>query len=153
TNIRHLPGVETAGAISRLPLLPGNSTRGIAIPNAPPNAGLTAHYRTASPDYFKVMGIPILRGRPFEDADRDGRPLTAIVSRAAAERFWPGRDAVGQRFQINVPGPEIAVVGVAGDVRSASLDASPPPTIYVPYRQDAFPLMTFVMKTPASAGA
>src|SRR5438045_1399807 len=99
------------------------------------------------------MGIPILRGRAFTDADRDGRPRTAIISNAAAQRFWPGRDPIGESFQIDVPGPEITIVGVAGDVRSASLESSPPPTVYVPYRQDAFPFMTFVLKTSASAGA
>src|SRR5262249_7615635 len=94
----------------------------------------------------------ILRGRAFTDADRDGRPRTAIVSAAAAQRFWPGRDPIGDHVQIEIPGPEITVVGIAGDVRSASLESSPPPTIYVPYRQDAFPFMTFVLKAPASAG-
>src|SRR5581483_10721694 len=71
----------------------------------------------------------------------------------AAQRFWPGRDPIGGHFQINVPGPEYTVVGVAGDVRSASLELAPPPTVYVPYRQDAFPFMTFVIRTPATAAA
>jgi putative ABC transport system permease protein len=99
------------------------------------------------------MGIPLLRGRGFEARDREDRPRVAILSAAAAQRFWPGRDAIGQRFQIDVPGPEFTVVGVVGDVRSASLDAASPPTIYVPYRQDAFPFMTFVMKTSAPPAA
>lgn len=152
-SLRGIPGVEAAGAISRLPLLPGNSTRGLFIRSLPADAQPTAQYRTASADYFKVMAIPILSGRAIEDADRENRPAVAVVSSAAARRFWPGRDAVGETFQINVPGPDYAVVGIAGDVRSASLEVGPEPTIYVPFRQDAFPFMTFVMKTPASAGA
>ena len=151
--VGQVPGVQRAAAISRLPLLHGNSTRGLAIKGAPPDLQATANYRTASPDYFGVMGIPLLRGRPFEDGDREGRPMVAIVSSSMAQRYWPGRDATGQQFQINVPGPEYTIVGVVGDVRSASLELAPEPTFYVPYRQDAFPSMTIVLKTSASAAA
>jgi putative ABC transport system permease protein len=152
-SLSRVPGIERTGAISRLPLLPGNSTRGLTIRNLPPGVAAVAHYRTATPDYFKVMGIPMLHGRSFEAGDREDRPRVAIVSAAAAQRFWPGRQAVGEHFQIDVPGPEYTVVGVVGDVRSAALDTAPPPTIYVPFRQDAFPFMTFVMKTGASPAA
>jgi putative ABC transport system permease protein len=151
--VRQIPGVQLAGAISRLPLLPGNSTRGLAIKDLPANVQASAHYRTASPDYFSVMGIPLLRGRAFEDADREGRPMVAIASNTMAARFWQGRDPIGQHFQINVPGPEYTIVGVVGDVRSASLEVKPQPTVYVPYRQDAFPFMTLVIKTPATASS
>jgi len=153
TALQQVPGVQLAGATSRLPLLPGNSTRGLAIKELPANAQPTAHYRTASPDYFTAMGIPVLRGRQFAAADREDRPRVAVISASAAHRFWPGRDAIGQHFQINVPGPEYTAVGVVGDVHSASLEAAPQPTIYVPYRQDAFPFMTFVLKTAASPAA
>jgi putative ABC transport system permease protein len=151
--VRQIPGVRLAGAISRLPLLPGNSSRALAIKDLPAAVQASAHYRTASPDYFAVMGIPLLRGRAFEDADREGRPMVAIVSNSLAERFWRGRDPIGQHFQIDVPGPEYTIVGVAGDVRSASLEIRPQPTVYVPYRQDAFPFMTLVLKTPATASS
>jgi putative ABC transport system permease protein len=151
--LREIPGIQSAGATSRLPLLPGNSTRGLAIRDLPADAQPTADYRTASPDYFGVMSIPILRGRAFGDGDREERPLVAVVSNSAAQQFWPGRDALGQHFQINVPGPEYTVVGVVGDVHSASLESAPQSTVYVPYRQDAFPFMTFVVKTPLGASA
>jgi putative ABC transport system permease protein len=152
-SISRVPGVKRAGAISRLPLLPGNSTRGIAVRNLPPGVPPAAHYRTATPDYFKVMGIPLLQGRAFEPGDREDRPKVAVVSTAAAQRFWPGRDSLGEHFQIEVPGPEYTVVGVTGNVRSASMDVAPAPTVYVPYRQDAFPFMTFVLKTDSSVSA
>jgi putative ABC transport system permease protein len=151
--LRETPGVQRAGATSRLPLLPGNSTRGLAIRDLPADAQPTADYRTASPDYFGVMSIPILRGRAFDDGDREGRPMVAVVSNSAAQQFWPSRDPLGRHFQINVPGPEYTVVGVVGDVHSASLESAPQPTVYVPYRQDAFPFMTFVIKTPLGASA
>jgi putative ABC transport system permease protein len=99
------------------------------------------------------MSIPILRGRSFDDSDREGRPLVAVVSQSAAQRFWPDRTAVGEHFKIDVPGPDYTIVGIAGDVHSASLEISAQPTIYVPYRQDAFPSMVFVLKTASSAAA
>ncbi len=151
--LRNTPGIERVGATSRLPLLPGNSRRGLAIGSLPANAQPVADYRTASPDYFGVMGIPLLRGRAFEDGDRENRPLVAVVSQSAAQAFWPGRDPIGERFQINVPGPDITVVGVVGDVHSASLELASQPTVYVPYRQDAFPFMTFTLKTQAGGAA
>jgi putative ABC transport system permease protein len=94
------------------------------------------------------MGIRMLRGRGFEEADREGRPLVALVSESAAERFWPGRSPIGERFSINEP--QITVVGVVGDVHSASLDEPPQPTIYVPYRQDPWPSMVFALRTTAA---
>jgi len=145
--LRDIPGVEAVGGTSRLPLLPGNSRRGLVIKTLPVGAQPVADYRTASPDYFSVMSIPILRGRAVEDADRENRPMVAVVSQSAAHLYWPGMDPIGQHFQINVPGPEITIIGVAGDVRSASLESAAQPTVYVPYRQDAFPFMTFVLKT------
>jgi putative ABC transport system permease protein len=147
------PGVRLAGATSRLPLLHGNSTRGLAIPGVAADAQPSADYRTATPEYFAVMGIPLLRGRAFTDADREDRPPVAIISNLAAQRFWPGRNPIGERFQIRVPGPEYTVIGITGDVHSASLEEAPQPTVYVPYRQDAFPFMTFVMKSPVSTAA
>jgi putative ABC transport system permease protein len=146
---RQIPGVEFAGATSRLPLLPGNSARGLTIRDLPPNAQASADYRTASPDYFRAMGIPLLRGRSFEEADREGRPLVAVVSAAAAQRFWPNRNPIGERFAID--DPEITVVGVVGDVHAAALDKAPQPTIYVPYRQDPWPFMVFTLRLAGSA--
>src|SRR5258708_8839847 len=96
------------------------------------------------------MRIPVLRGRVFADADREGRPTVAVVSQSAARAWWPKRDPIGRHFQILSPGPKYTVVGVIGDVHSASLDSPVQPTVYVPYRQDAFPSMVFVMKTAAT---
>jgi putative ABC transport system permease protein len=151
--LRQIPGVQLAGAVSRLPLLPGNSTRSVTIKEWPANAQPSADYRTASPDYFAVMNIPILKGRGFSDADREDRPAVAILSQSAARAWWPGRDPIGRHFQIAVPGPDYTVVGVVGDVHSASLESAVQPTVYVPFRQDAFPSMVFVMKTAGTAAS
>jgi putative ABC transport system permease protein len=147
-SLREVPGVAVVGATSRLPLLPGNSTRGLIIRGLPPGSHASAHYRTASPDYFRAMGIRILRGRGFEEADREGRRLVAVVSESAAQRYWPNRSAIGERFSIDEP--EITIVGVVADIHAASLDTAPQPTVYVPYRQDPWPFMTFALHTAAA---
>jgi putative ABC transport system permease protein len=144
-------GVDVVGAVSRLPLRAGNSGRSLNIPGVPATAPTGADYRTATPDYFRAMGIDVLRGRAFEEADREGRPPVAVISASLAQRFWSGRDPIGAHFSIT--GPDITIVGVVADVHSASLAAPPQPTVYVPYRQDPFPFMTFVVKSAAPAGA
>jgi putative ABC transport system permease protein len=146
-----IPSVTSAGATSRLPLRSGNSVRTLMIAGVAPAVDTSADYRTASPGYFKTMGIPILRGRAFTDGDGEGRPLVAIVSASLAQRFLAGRDPIGAHLSIG--DPAITIVGVAGDVHSASLAAPVQPTIYVPYRQDAFPFMTFVLRTAGSGDA
>jgi putative ABC transport system permease protein len=131
--------------------LPGNSTRSLTVPGLPPDRSSDADYRTASPGYFETMGIALVRGRVFDENDREGRPLVAVVSASLAQRVWPGRDPIGQHFSIDAP--EITVIGVANDVHSASLEAPPQPTVYVPYRQDPFPFMTVVLRTTAPVSA
>ena len=149
--LRAIPGVAGVAATSRLPLASGNSARGLNIPGIPPSTPTGANYRTASPDYFRVMGIPVLRGRVFSDADREGRAPVAVVSASLAQHFWPNQDPIGKHFSIDEP--QITIVGVVGDVHAASLEAPVRPTVYVPYRQDAFPFMTFVMRTTARPAA
>ena len=146
--LRRIPGVEIAAATSRLPLLPGNSTRGLTIKSLPPNSQATAHYRTASPRYFQAMGIPLIQGRAFEEADLEGRPPVAIISASAARRYWPNRNPLGERFSID--DPEITIVGVVADIHAAALDKPPQPTVYVPYRQDPWPSMVFALRTSAA---
>jgi putative ABC transport system permease protein len=144
-SLRQIPGVEAAGATSRLPLLAGNSTRGLMIPGRPANVPASADYRSVSPDYFRVMGVPLLRGRAFDETDGADRPFVAVISASAAQRFWPNGNPIGQRFSINKP--EIIIVGIVADVHSASLATAPRPTIYAPYRQDPWPSMVFTLRT------
>jgi putative ABC transport system permease protein len=149
-----VPGVEAVGATSRLPLSGGNSTRGLTIDGQALTPPASADYRTASPMYFRALAIPVVSGRTFRDDDRENRPLVAVVSRSMAARYWPSADPIGRRLSIDGE-HQLTVVGVVGDVHHASLEAAPQPTFYVPYRQDAWPSMTFVVRTtvpPASLG-
>jgi predicted permease len=107
-----------------------------------------ADFATATPGYFDTLGIPLVRGRDFNDLDVGGAPGAVIVNQAFANRFWPqGADALGARIsmgggQIRILDgePEREIVGIVGDVRNRSLGAAPVPTMYVPQAQlpDAF---------------
>lgn len=132
-----LPGVEAAGAVYLRPLALGPIGQGTTVvlegqPETPEAAASNPllNYQVATPDYFATMRIPILEGRVFTDADRDGSERVAVVSAATARRLWPGASAVGRRlltssFDSREGAPETAwrrVVGVVADVRYRGLD-------------------------------
>jgi predicted permease len=155
-----LPGIEFAGAISRLPLNPGNSTRSLDIQGRTPEKDdLPPDYLVASPAYFQTMGIPLRSGRAFTDRDSETAASVAIVTQAMAEYFWPGRDPLGQHVRIsngNDKEPWSEVVGVVGDIRQHHLERNPRPALYVPYAQDPWPFVAVVVRTkmdPASTAS
>lgn len=130
--LQSLPGLRAAGWVSMPPLSGEGSVTGITIPGAQSQAETPiANYRPASPDYFAAIGIPLLQGRIFGPADR-GRKI-AVVSQSVAERFWPGKNPIGQTC-ITQWGPDTPaeVVGVVGDIRTVQLDEPPLMMVYVP---------------------
>jgi hypothetical protein len=94
-------------------------------------------YEVGGPDYFETFGIPILRGRGFLGTDAAEAPEVAVVSRAFAERFWPGESPVGKQLRNSVDGPPVTVVGEAGDIRYRSLRVGMA-TVYLPWKQVFF---------------
>lgn len=128
--LRSLPGARSAGWVGELPLGGETHVTGIDVPpgsaSPPP-----ANFRIASPDYFAAMGIPLVRGRVFNESDRGRNEV--VVSESVARRFWPGQDPVG-RACLTFWGPkkEEQVVGVVGDVRTVKLDETPVMMVYVP---------------------
>jgi putative ABC transport system permease protein len=98
-------------------------------------------FSTVTPSYFQVLGIPLVAGRVFTEADEKGKPPVVLISRSASERFWPGEDPLGQR--ITLGGDELfTVVGIVGDVRRKGLDQPAEPMVYLSYRQFTLPLFT-----------
>jgi hypothetical protein len=86
------------------------------------------------------MGIPLIAGRLFTDADDAKAPGVAIVSAALARKYWPGANAIGKRYRFeDNDGGWSTVIGVVGDVRQLGLDEPPPPVLYLPYQQFAIP--------------
>ncbi|MGB0036790.1 MAG: ABC transporter permease [Candidatus Acidiferrales bacterium] len=131
--VQSLPGIRAAGWVSIPPLGGEGSVTGITIPGERQTQAERpmANYRPVSPDYFSAMGIPLLHGRIFGPADR-GRKIV-VVSQSVAERFWPGKNPIGQ-ICITQWGPDVPaeVVGAVGDIRTVRLDEPPFMMVYVP---------------------
>jgi putative ABC transport system permease protein len=103
-----------------------------------PSQGGSADYASVSEGYFRSMGIPLLRGRLFEDRDVMDAPHVALISESLARAKWSNQDPLGRTIEFgNIDGDPrlLTVIGVVGDVREASLEKPPRPTIYVNYRQ------------------
>jgi predicted permease len=100
------------------------------------------------PGYFKTLGIPILKGRDFTEADREGTELVAIVNETTARTFWPGEDAVGKRFKHRMNPNFYTVVGVARDAKYGGIGSTTqPPHLYYPALQYYAPAMTLAVRT------
>jgi putative ABC transport system permease protein len=129
--LRVLPGVRAAAWVHILPLEGQGSVTGIDVPPGKSVPPPPANYRAISPDYFTAMGIPLLRGRIFNESDR-GRKVV-VISESVAQRFWPGQDPIG-RTCLTFWGPQEAdeVIGVVGDIHTVKLDAPPVMMVYVP---------------------
>ena len=154
-----LPGVEAAGMVTFLPLQDWGLNGDFSIegrPPFPPNQQPLAEYREVSPDYFRALGIPLLKGRYFTGQDVAGAPPGVIINQRMARRFWPNEDPIGQRLRFH--GPEgIPIVGVVGNVKQSGLDGSTRFEIYVPYSQSPwlpFNLgMSLVVRTASDPSA
>jgi putative ABC transport system permease protein len=155
--VRALPGVESAGVVSQLPLggnldMYGIHVEGKMSPN--PEGDPSADRYSVSPGYVKAMRIPLLRGRELDERDRTGAPLVALVNDSFARMFWPGEDPVGKRFKIgDTHGPWRIIVGVVGDVLHNGLNAPHTLQIYLPnaqYPDSDVLLVVRASKDPAS---
>jgi putative ABC transport system permease protein len=140
--INELPGVESAGMITFLPLsFHGmNFSFSVEGQTSPSDMKLPfALYRVVSPDYFRAMGIPLQRGRFFDAHDNAGSHPVILVNRRLAEQYWPGQDPTGKRIKIgplDSPNPWLTVVGVVGDVRQSGLYGDLRMDLYSPYAQE-----------------
>ncbi|HEU4795247.1 MAG TPA: ABC transporter permease [Pyrinomonadaceae bacterium] len=140
--VTEIPGVESAGINTRLPL----STSGLKFSfsiegrTMPSDTELPfAVYRVVNPDYFRTLGIPVQRGRVFDTRDSAESTPVFLINRRLAERFWPGEDPTGKRLKIgpaDSPNPWVTVIGVVGDVRQTGLYGEQLAELYAPYAQE-----------------
>jgi putative ABC transport system permease protein len=132
-----LPDVESAAAVSVFPFAGVSANVVFTTPARPPSAPgdfLTANFISATPGYFRAMGIPLVAGRGFEAADHAGAPFVAVVNRAMADRYFPGQNPIGQIVRILGPKPR-TIVGVIPDLRQRALQIPSEPEIYAPHSQ------------------
>ena len=149
--LRTVSGVDAAAAINIMPASGGNSGRSIEIdgrPNPDPNNPPWVDYRTATPELFAALQIPIRSGRGFTDGDREDTQPIAIVTESLAHRYWPNADPIGKRIKLG-SGPWLTVVGVSGNHIHGWFDRRNHPTIYRPFRQAPTGGMALIIRTSA----
>jgi putative ABC transport system permease protein len=138
--VRAMPGVRAASVAGWLPVVDAGGLWGLTVEGrtyGPGQSWPLAAPQQVAPGYFAAMRIPIVAGRDFAAADREGAPRVAIISETMARTLWPGEDPLGKRFKLADPSPLLTVVGVAGDLKSRGFDDTPEPTMYFPFAQSA----------------
>jgi putative ABC transport system permease protein len=151
--LRAIPGVETAGATSSLPLN-GNSNWPVAFdgrPTPPVSQQPNVVTQVVAGDYFRTLRIPVKRGRVFDAHDDASAPGVVVVSEAMARRFWPGEDPIGKRLTTAFfPEKTREVVGIVGDVKLNGLEVlEPVSAMYVPFEQIPTGGLELAMRTRA----
>jgi predicted permease len=148
-----LPGVERAALSSQIPLGGFNPPLFIEIDedDAAARSRRTVQHFQVSTGYFETMGVRIVRGRSFTDADRQSTEPVAIVSEAAGRTFWPGRDPVGERIRYSPDLPWMTVVGVAADVVNRRLTEPAQPMLYRPLEQSSDLTVAFLLRVRGDA--
>jgi len=134
-HVQAVPGVQSAALVSALPLSGWETVMSWDKPLVTSKGERLefVNFRSVSPAYFRVMGIPMMNGRGFEDSDTAGAKSVAIVNQAMAQQFWPDENAVGKILDT---GDNLLIVGVAADVRHTGLSKAPEPEMYLPFLQD-----------------
>jgi predicted permease len=147
--LQALPGVQAVGAVSRLPLAGGNSSRSFGVPGI--ETAYDADIRVSTPDYFRAMSIPLLKGRGFSESDLSSSLNVAVVNEALARTAFPGQDPIGK--QLTHFGPDnmtLQIIGVVGNVRHVGLDADPHSEIYQVLGQAQWPSMFVAIRSKTS---
>ena len=145
-----LPGVEVAGAVSTLPLSGGGTDSDFQIEGKPapdPNRSPVAHYSKVTPDYFRAMGIRLVKGRGFTDGDNADAPKVTIISETMARRYFEGEDPLGKRLLFAGGKDRREIVGIVSDVKFFGLNLDSRPTMYFLEQQYAERGMSLVIRT------
>ena len=144
TRLKSQRGLEKSALAVPLPILDDSVNLPFTIAGNPPlpqGKANTGDYVSASPDYFPVMGISLIRGRLFSVDDRAMTPPVALISEALARRYFPNEDPLGRHLVFGFPpngNVSREIVGVVADIHDVSLAKDPGPMMYVPFAQEPF---------------
>jgi putative ABC transport system permease protein len=157
SRVSRLPGVEAVGAINDLPVAGNGSVNGDfnieGRPKYRSGEAPVAEFRLITADYFSAIGIPLLKGRTFNQGDGPRAQVPIMINETLARRFFPSEDPLGKRLLVLDEKPH-EIVGVVGDARQWGLDRPPDPEIYFSYSQIAFsPSTTLVLRTNVEPGS
>jgi putative ABC transport system permease protein len=151
--VRQLPGVTGAAYITDIFLSSTPNSTNFTLAGremTQEEQGIEIPFDAVSPDYFKVMGVPLLRGRTFTAADNADAPQVVIINETMAKRFWPNEDPLGKQFCYGGPGcgpPVLTIVGVVGDMRRTGFDAPVRYETFRPSTQYDVGTLTLVVRT------
>jgi predicted permease len=147
--VRALPGVVSASGSTYLPIGFGNGIREIYTEGSivEPEQRPWAYLNIVETGYFETMSMPILRGRDFNENDKEDSPKVAIVNEVFAQHFWPGQDPIGRRFRTTQTGPLIEVIGVTRVIKFVLPAERPSRGLYLPFKQNYRSDMTFTLHT------
>lgn len=157
SRVRAVPGVKDVSWAADLPLARSRLLIWFATAEEPPAEDaeyVMSDCDIVGPDYFRALGIPLVRGRDFTARD-DGDVPVAIVNETMARRYWPGQDVLGKRFSVKGRAGVrvVEIVGVARDLQWQTLWDEPQPFLYLPLFQRYFPIMNLLVKVDGPAEA
>jgi putative ABC transport system permease protein len=154
-HVRNLPGVEAASATATLPLSGGNWGRSLTVegfPVLPVGQAPTIQHTVVTPGYFHTMGIHLLAGRDFTDADSKDAPKVTIIDERLAREYWPNQSPVGKRIRFGPPEdnePWHTIVGVVNGVRHERMQEETRKSAYLPHQQIPVNGLVIVARTSA----
>jgi putative ABC transport system permease protein len=159
-----ISGVDAAGAVTPLPLSLNGWQTSFAVegyPEPEPGKFPTNDIARVTPNYFRAMGVRLLRGRAFTWDDDEDAPLVAIIDETFASTWFADEDPIGRRIKINAghpppggpPPPWLTVIGVVNHVKNYGIDQESRVEVYVPFMQSTLQQMTFVVKAQGGAAA
>ena len=137
--VRNLPGVKAAAIVNQLPMSAASANASFDVEGSGTNGDINvADTQLISPDYFRVMGISLLRGRFFTDIDANLPPASVIVNQALARKVWPGADPIGKRIRLRSDAPWLSVVGVVADIKNHGSNVATKPEMYFLHTDQPF---------------
>jgi predicted permease len=152
TALGSMPGVQSVGAGSDVPWTGYDENLGgflIEGKQPPPHQEFHARFHIATPDYFRALGIPLLRGRFFTQADKKDAPKVLIINQAMAELYWPHEDVTGKRLSFSDKPTDkdwVTVVGIVGSVKDQPNSPGAAPAFWWPLWQQSYPDMSLVVR-------
>jgi predicted permease len=151
--IETISGVQSVAVAKYIPfdLQGGDGVFSDEQASTRPSDALSVLSNTVGVGYFRVMGIPVLKGREFDSHDDESGPRVAVINQALAHRLWPGKDALQQRIRLS-SGDVLQVIGVVKTGKYGFLTEQPRPYLYLPFRQNYSAPITFHVRTAAAPG-
>jgi putative ABC transport system permease protein len=154
--VRGLPGVEAVATVNQLPMTDVTANASFDVEGRPSNTDINvADTQIISPDYFRAMGISLMRGRFLKAEEAKLPPASVIVNQTLARKVWPGTDPIGKRIRLGPGYPWLSVVGVVADIKNHGSNVATKPEIYFLLTDQPFQIwvdlrsMTLVVRTAA----